>query len=76
MNNDPSIVHQITEYARQLFDVVGSSQLFSDESLLIMELESMPERDLDEFGRIEMMMDVDMVGLGARLLIFRHGSPP
>ncbi len=52
MNNDPSIAQQIAEYASQLFDVVGSSQLSSTENLLITGLESMPERDLDEFGRI------------------------
>ena len=52
MNNNPSIARHITEYASQLFDVAGFSQLSSAENLLITGLESTPERDLDEFGRI------------------------
>jgi len=41
---------QITGYAESLFDVVGISRLSSGESLLILGLESTPERNLDEFG--------------------------
>jgi len=45
-----SIARQITEHASTLFDVVGSTRLASNDNLLILGLESTPERDLDEFG--------------------------
>ena len=48
-----NITKQIVEYADSLFDVVGVSQFSDTESLLILGLESTPERDLDEFGRVE-----------------------
>ena len=43
---------QIADHAGSLFDVVGISQLSSGQSLLILGLESTPERNLDEFGRL------------------------
>ena len=43
---------QIVEHARTMFDVVGISRLSSGESLLILGLESTPERNLDEFGQL------------------------
>ena len=43
-------VQQIVEYASSLFDVAGASRLSGSDSLLILGLESTPERDLDEFG--------------------------
>ncbi len=43
---------QIADHAGSLFDVVGVSQLSGGESLLILGLESTPERNLDEFGRL------------------------
>jgi len=46
-----TIAQQILEYANSLFDVVGANQLPSNDSLLILGLESTPERDLDEFGQ-------------------------
>lgn len=48
----PSISRQIAEYASQLFDVAGSSQLPNAENLLITGLKSTPQCNLDEFGRI------------------------
>ena len=45
-----TIAQQILEYAGSLFDVVGANRLSNTESLLILGLESTPERDLDEFG--------------------------
>jgi len=47
------LAQQITDYAGRLFDVVGSSQLSSIDSLLILGLESTPQRNLDEFGRLD-----------------------
>ena len=44
------IAQRISEYASSLFDVVGASQLPDGDCLLILGLESTPERDLDEFG--------------------------
>ena len=41
---------QIADKAASLFDVVGASRLSDDDSLLILGLESTPERNLDEFG--------------------------
>lgn len=44
---------QIIGYASRLFDVVGCSRrLSSIDRLLILGLESTPERNLDEFGRL------------------------
>ena len=48
-----NVVRQITEHAGSLFDVVGVSQLPSGDSLLILGLESTPERNLDEFGHLD-----------------------
>jgi len=45
-----TVTQQITEHADSLFEVVGVSQLSSGDSLLILGLESTPERNLDEFG--------------------------
>lgn len=45
-----TIAQQILEYAGSLFDVVGANRLSNTDSLLILGLESTPERDLDEFG--------------------------
>lgn len=45
-----TIAQKIAEHADGLFDVFGVSRLSSGESLLIMGLESTPERDLDDFG--------------------------
>jgi len=46
------IAQQITDYALGLFDVVGASQLPSGDGLLIVGLESTPNRNLDDFGRL------------------------
>ena len=43
---------QIAEYAGSLFDTVGINRLPGGESLLILGLESTPERNLDELGRL------------------------
>ncbi|MFC1932563.1 hypothetical protein ACFLXU_02895 [Chloroflexota bacterium] len=48
-----TIAQQIADYASRLFDVVGASRLSSGESLLILGLESTPERNLDEFGHLD-----------------------
>lgn len=45
-----TVASQIVEYAKSLFDVAGVSRLSGSDSLLILGLESTPERDLDEFG--------------------------
>jgi len=47
-----TIDKQIAEHAGSLFNVVGVSRLSSGDSLLILGLESTPERNLDEFGRL------------------------
>jgi ferredoxin len=44
---------QIVEHAFSLLDVVGISRLSSGDNLLILGLESTPERDLDEFGLVD-----------------------
>lgn len=44
---------QILAHTDSLFDVVGVSQLPGGDSLLILGLESTPERDLDEFERLD-----------------------
>ena len=46
-----NIAQQILDQARSLFDAAGVSQMPSGDALLILGLESSPERDLDEFGR-------------------------
>lgn len=47
-----TVASQIVEKAGSLFDVAGVSRLSSGESLLILGLESTPERNLDEFGHV------------------------
>lgn len=47
-----TIDKQIAEHAGSLFDVVGVSRQSSGDSLLILGLESTPQRNLDEFGRL------------------------
>lgn len=42
---------EVTDYARTLFDVVGATYLSDTDTLLVLGLESTPERNLDEFGR-------------------------
>lgn len=46
------VAQQIADYAAGLFDVVGFSRLSRGDNLLILGLESTPERNLDEFGRL------------------------
>ena len=48
-----SAAQQITDYASSLFDVAAFSQLSSGDSLLILGMESTPQRNLDEFGRVD-----------------------
>ena len=48
-----SIAQQITEHASTLFDVAGSTRLPDGNNLLILGLESTPERDLDEMGPLD-----------------------
>lgn len=48
-----TVPQQIFEHAGSLFDVVGVSQLSSGDSLLILGLESTPQRNLDEFGHLD-----------------------
>jgi len=48
-----AIAQQIADYASRLFDVVGSSTLSRGDSLLILGLESTPERNLDDFGHLD-----------------------
>ena len=45
-----TVAQQIIEHAGSLFDVAGVSCLPDGDRLLILGLESTPERDLDEFG--------------------------
>ncbi len=47
------VAEQIVEYAGSLFDVVGVSRLAEGDRLLILGLESTPERNLDDFGHEE-----------------------
>lgn len=47
-----SIAQQIINYSHTLFDVAGAVQLLGNSRLIIVGLESTPERDLDEFHRI------------------------
>ena len=46
------IAQKIIGYARNLFDVDGATQIPDSIRLLIVGLESTPERDLDEFHRV------------------------
>ena len=48
-----ALAHNIVGHAENLFDVVGLSQLPDKSILLIVGLETTPERDLDEFHRID-----------------------
>ena len=48
-----AVAQQITDYADCLFDVVGCSRLSGGDNLLILGLESTPERNLDEFGHLD-----------------------
>ncbi|MFC2021054.1 hypothetical protein ACFLU1_04600 [Chloroflexota bacterium] len=48
-----TVTRQIADMAGSLFDVVGASRLSSGDNLLILGLESIPERDLDEFGHLD-----------------------
>ena len=48
-----TVTQQIAEHAGSLFDVVGVSRLSRGVNLLIMGLESIAERNLDEFGRLD-----------------------
>ena len=48
-----TIAQQIADYAGSLFDVVGSTRLSRVDGLLILGLESTPQRNLDEFGRVD-----------------------
>ena len=45
-----TLTQQIADYASRLFDVVGYTRLAGGNNLLILGLESKPERNLDEFG--------------------------
>ena len=45
-----TVAGQIADYAGGLFDVVGYSRLPGGDSLIILGLESTPDRDLDDFG--------------------------
>ena len=47
-----AVGQQIIERAESLFDVVGVSRLPSGDPLMVLGLESTPQRDLDEFGRL------------------------
>lgn len=47
-----TLARQIVEHAGSLFDVAGVSRIFSGDNLLILGLESTPDRDLDEFGHL------------------------
>ena len=44
-----TVAQEIASYASALFDVAGATQLPDGFRLLIVGLESTPERDLDEF---------------------------
>ena len=48
-----NIAQEIIGYANSLFDVAGAAQHPDSTGLLIIGLESTPERDLDEFQRID-----------------------
>ena len=44
-----TVAQEITSCANALFDVAGATKLLDGSRLLIVDLESTPERDLDEF---------------------------
>ena len=46
-------VQQVVETAKRLFDAVGITRLSDTDNLLILGLESTPERNLDEFGYLD-----------------------
>ena len=46
------IAQEIIDYAHTLFDVAGAVKLPDNSRLIIIGLESTPERDLDEFQSI------------------------
>ena len=48
-----TVTKQIAEQASSLFDVAGASRLSNGDNLLILGLESTPERNLDEFGHLD-----------------------
>ncbi len=48
-----TVAQQIAEYAGSLFDVVGVNRLPAADYLLILGLESTPDRNLDEFGHLD-----------------------
>ena len=48
-----TVAQQIVDYAISLFDVVGINRLSCGDNLLILGLESTPERNLDEFGLLD-----------------------
>ena len=48
-----ALAHEIIGYANNIFDVAGYVQLPDKTYLLIVGLETTPERDLDEFHRID-----------------------
>src|SRR4030042_3219645 len=48
-----TLTQQVIDYASNLFDVVGITQLSKTDNLFILGLESTSERNLDEFGYVE-----------------------
>jgi len=46
------MIQEIISFANNLFDVAGAAQIPNSTSLLIVGLESTPERNLDEFHRV------------------------
>ena len=48
-----TIAQEIINYAHTFFDVAGAIKLSDNSRLIIVGLESIPERDLDEFHRID-----------------------
>ena len=48
-----AVAQQIVNYAEYLFDIAGVRPLSIGFNLLVLGLESTPERDLDEFGRTD-----------------------
>jgi len=57
-----TVAQQIADHAGSLFDVVGVSRPSSDDTLLILGLESRPEHNLDEFGHLD--GEFQMYGFG------------
>ena len=54
-----TVSQEIIKHASSLFDVVGFSRLSSSHSLLILGLESTPERNLDEFWVLEDKLQIN-----------------